>query len=236
MLIYKLVAAIMLLSASSVFADAIDNLNSANDNQQDSQGNTKYHSVIDSKSKEPEISFSKDLIENKKPIASGNINHANDNPQDYQQNTKAHSTIYGRNQESEPSFSKGLFENQIPSSSTTGDRRKLTKTLAELPTTQSENLWSDCQIRFLLGLNNAPQKGRISGFLLGAGGNSSSTMSLSPIIMSQNLRFGIPLSFDTDKSCWRMFVPQSFSIETALQKKLKAAAHNKRIIYILRHK
>ncbi len=188
---YKLVAAILLLSASSVFADAIKNLNSANGDQLDYQHNTKAHSAI---------------IGNKEPV---------------------------------PSFSKGLFGNQEPTPSAAGDKSYLTKTLAELPTTQlgveTEGLWSNCQIRFLLGLNNVPKKGRISGFLLGAGGNSSSRMTLSTIIMSKNLRFGIPLSFATEKSCWRMFVPQSFSIETALRKKLKAA-QNKRLLYILKHK
>lgn len=190
--IYKLVAAaILLLLASSVFADAIKNINSANGDQLNYQHNTKVPSAI---------------IGNKQPVRS---------------------------------FSKGLFGNQKPLSPTKGDKSYLTKTLAELPTTQSgdddEGLWSNCQIRFLLGLNNTPQKGRISGFLLGTGSNSSSRLTLSTIILSQNLRFGIPLSFETDKSCWRMFVPQSFSIETALRKKLKAA-QNKRLLYILKHK
>jgi hypothetical protein len=190
--IYKLVVAIMLLSASSVFADAIENINTANGEKLNTQHNTEAPAAI---------------IGTKKPV---------------------------------PSFSKGLFGDQKPRPDAAGDKSNLTKTLAELPTTSAaigdDGLSSNCQIRFLLGLNNVPKKGRISGFLLGAGNDSSSTMTLSPIIMFQNLRVGIPLSFETDKPCWRMFVPQSFSIETALQKKLKAATHNKRLLYILRHK
>ena len=186
---YKSVAAIILLSASSVFAGAIENINAANGNYQ------------------PDYQYSMKApvpIETKKPV---------------------------------PSYSKSIFGNQELPRSPRGDKTHLTKTLAELPTippiTKNGGLSSNCQIRFLVGLNNVPQKGRISGFLLG--GNSSSSMTFSPIIMSQNLRFGIPLSFGMEKNCWRMFVPQSFSIGKALRKKLNAG-YNKRLLYIMRHK
>jgi len=186
---YKSVAAIMLLSVSSVFAGALENLSAANSGYQP----------------------------------------------DYQYSMKAPVPI--ETQKPAPSYSKGLFGDQGSRPSATSDKSNLTKTLAELPTTPPINgnggLSSNCQIRFLVGLNNVPQTGRISGFLLG--GDSSSSMTFSPIIMSQNLRFGIPLSFNTEKNCWRMFVPQSFSIGKALRKKLKGG-YNKRLLYILGQK
>ncbi len=164
-----------------------------------------------------------------------NINTANGDQPDYQYSMKAPVPI--ETQKPAPSYSKGLFGDKEPRRSVSGDRNNLTKTLAALPTTPpitgNGGLSSNCQIRFLVGLNNAPQEGRIAGFLLG--GDSSSNMTFSPIIMSQNLRFGIPLSFNTEKNCWRMFVPQSFSIGKALRKKLNAG-YNKRLLYIMRHK
>jgi hypothetical protein len=217
---YKLVATIMLLSVSYVFADAIKNLNTANGDTHNHQQNTKALS----NTKAPAV-----IIEDT----------ANGNKPNYQQNTKTPSAII-ENKEPKSLFSKSLFQNQEHISATAGDKAYLTKTLAELlanqPVIRTGGLSSNCQIRFLVGLNNTSHKGRISGFLLGTDGNSSSNMIISPLMMSHNLRFGIPLSSDTEKNCWRMFVPQSFSIETALKKKLNATRHNKRLLYILKRK